>query len=123
MKDYIGNDIAKLFTTKFVWVLLKRLKKIFPQFSLSSLYRALVESHMWYVYVVWDSLSTSKIESLQHFEGRAVMIHTSMIKDDWTLSFLAVEQLIEFDRAVMVYKILNKLCPENLLNKFHLRSH
>ena len=36
---------------------------------------------------------------------------------------LSVEQLISFDRAVMVYKIINKLCPENLWSKFNLRFH
>ena len=51
------------------------------------------------------------------------MIHTSRIKDNWTLKILSVEQLIAFDRAVMVYKIVNKLCPENLWSKFNLRSH
>ena len=55
---------------------------------------------------------------------RAVFIfHTSRIKDNWTPKFLSVKQLITFDRAVMVYKIFNKLCPGNLWNKFNLRSH
>ena len=36
---------------------------------------------------------------------------------------LSVEQLITFDRAGMVYKIINKLCPENLWSKFNLKSH
>ena len=51
------------------------------------------------------------------------MIHTSRIKDNCTPKFLAVEQPITFDHSVMVYEILNKLCPENLWNKYHLRSH
>ena len=51
------------------------------------------------------------------------MIHTPRIKDNWTHKFLAMEQPITFDRAVMVYKIFNKLCLEDVWNKFQLRSH
>ena len=51
------------------------------------------------------------------------MIQTSRKKDSLAPMLLAVEQLITFDRAVMVYKIFNKLCPENLRNKHHLWSH
>ena len=51
------------------------------------------------------------------------MVHTSRIEDDRTPNFLAGKQLITFDRVVMVYTIFNKLCSENIWNKFHLRSH
>ena len=75
---------------------LKRLKNIFSQSSLSNVYRALVESNMRYADVIWGNLSNSKIESLQRLQDRI--------------------------KSVMVYKILNQLCPENLRSKFHLRS-
>ena len=103
---------------------LRRLKGILPQSSLSNVYRALIETHIRYSDVVWGSLSNSKIEFLQRLQNRAVsMIQTSRKKDDWTPEFLAVEQLIAFDRAVMVCEIFNKLCSENLWNKYHLRFH
>ena len=103
---------------------LRRLKSILPQSSLNNVYRALIESHMRYADEIWGSLSNSKIESLQRLLDRTVsMIHTSRIKDSWIPKFLAVQQLITFDRAVMVYKIFNKLCPEHLWNKYHQRSH
>ena len=51
------------------------------------------------------------------------MIDTARIKDDWSKNFLQVKQLITFDRSVMAYKIMNRLCPENLWNKFQRRSH
>jgi len=41
------------------------------------------------------------------------MIDTSGIKDNWRPKFLVIEQRITFDRAAMVYKIFNKLCPQN----------
>ena len=64
------------------------------------------------------------VESLQCLQDRTVsMIHTTRIKDNWTPKFLAVKQFIAFDRVVVIYKIFNKLCPENIWNKYHLRSH
>ena len=58
------------------------------------------------------------------FQDRAIsIIDTARIKDDWSKNFLQVKQLITFDRSVMTYKIMNRLCPENLWNKFQRRSH
>ena len=86
--------------------------------------QALIESHIRYADTIWSSLSKTKVEFLQRHQDRAVsLIHTSRIKDNWTPKFLSVLQLITFDRAVIVYKIFNKLCPENLWYKFTLRSH
>ena len=103
---------------------LRRLKSILPPSSLTNVYRALIESHTRYADVIWGSLSNTKIKFLQSLQDRAVsMIYTSRIKDNWTPKFLSVKQLITFDRAVMVYKIFNKLCPENLWKKFNQRSH
>ena len=103
---------------------LRRLKSILPQSSLSNVYRAPTESHTTYADVILGSLSNTKIEFLQRPQDRAVsMIHTSRINDNWTPKFPSVQQLLTFDHAVMVYKIFNKLCPENLWNKFNLRSH
>ena len=102
---------------------LRRLKSILSHSSLRNVYRALVKSHSRYADVIWGSLSNTKIEFRQRLQDRAAsMIHTSRIKDNWTPKFLSVKQLITFDRAVMGYKIFGKLCPENLWNKFNLRS-
>ena len=89
-----------------------------------NVYRALVESHIRYADVIWGSVSNSKMESLRRFQDRAIsIIDTARIKDDWAKNFLQVKQLITFDRSVMTYKIMNRLCPENLWNKFQRRSH
>ena len=63
------------------------------------------------------------MEWLQRFQDRSIsIIDTTRIKDDWK-NFLQVKQLITFDRSVMTYKIMNRLCPENLWSKFQRRSH
>ena len=98
---------------------LKSLKNIVPQSQLSNVYRALVESHIRYADVIWGSISNSKIESLQRFQDRAISINDiARIKDDWSKNLSTVKQLIMFDRSVMTYKIMNRLCPQNLWNKF-----
>ena len=64
------------------------------------------------------------MESLQRFQARDIsIIDAARIKDDWSKNFLQVKQLITFDQSVMTYKIMNRLCPENLWNKFQRRSH
>ena len=64
------------------------------------------------------------MDSLQRFQDRAIsIIDTARIKEDWSNNFVQVKQLITFDRSVMTYKIMNRLCPENLWNKFQRRSH
>ena len=45
------------------------------------------------------------------------MIENARIKDEWSSNWLSVENLIRFDRSVMAYRILNKLCPESLWDK------
>ena len=51
------------------------------------------------------------------------MIHTCRIKDNMTPNFLAIKELIAFDNPTIVYRVFNKLCPENIGNKFHQRSY
>ena len=84
----------------------------------------LAESHIRYADVIKGDVSNSKMESLQRFQDRALsIIDTALIKDDWSKNFLQVKQLISFDRSVMTYEIMKRLCPENHWNKFQRRSH
>ena len=55
--------------------------------------------------------------------GQQFMVKLGTILPDLKVCCLLRGQLITFDRAGMVYKIFNKLCPENLWNKFNLRSY
>ena len=42
-------------------------------------------------------------------------------KDEWSSNWLSVENLTRFDRSAMEYKILNKLSPDSLWNKYQCR--
>ena len=102
---------------------LKKLKSILPQSKLGSVYFAIVESHLLYADVIWESLPTRKIEILQRLQNRAqLIIESARVKDNWSCDWLKVCNLISFDRLVMIYKIMSNLIPESLWDKFELRS-
>ena len=102
---------------------LKKLKNVVPQLQLYNVYYALVESHLRYADVIWGSLSKKKLAALQRLQDRACsIISNARIKDNWSSSWLNVENLFRYDRTVMTYKIVNRLCPESLWNKYHPRS-
>ena len=102
---------------------LKRLKNILPQSQLSSVYYALVESHLRYGDVIWGSFCITKLAALQRLQAQACSITKSTkIKDHWSCSRLNVENIIHYDRSVMNYKVINRLCPENLFDKYLPRS-
>ena len=103
---------------------LKRLKNILPQSQLCSVYYALVESHLRYGDVIWGSLCKTKLTALQRLQSRAwSIIENAKIKDHWSSSWLNVENIILYDRNVMTYKIVNRLSPENLFDKYLPRSY
>ena len=87
--------------------------------QLDNVYRALIESHLRYANVIWGSIPSSKIKILQNLQDRArTIIERARIKDAWSYNWLNVEQLIKFDRSTMTYKIMNRMCPESLWDKF-----
>ena len=102
---------------------LKKLKNVVPQSQLCNVYYALIESHLRYADVIWGNLSKTKLAALQRLQDRAYsIISSARIKDSWSTSWLNVENLFRYDRNVMTYKIMNRLCPETLWDKFQLRS-
>ena len=102
---------------------LKKLKNIISQSQLMEVYYALVESHLRYANVVWGSLSDTKMEALQRLQTRAFDISdSSRFKGSWERRSLNVNQVINFDRSLMTYNIVNNLCPEILQNKCQERS-
>ena len=63
---------------------LKKLKTVLPQSILCDVYRALFESHLRYGNVVWGSLSSTKLQTLQCLQNRALsIIESAKFKDPW----------------------------------------
>ena len=72
---------------------------------------------------LWGKLSNTKLDHLQRLQNRArTLIEGSKLKDGWRCNWLSVSNLIKFDRAVMIYKIINGLCPNNLKGRLATRS-
>ena len=87
---------------------LKKLMRIVPQSQLVNIYHALVESHLRYA---------------KRLQNRArSIIERANIKDQWSEDWLTVEKLINFDRSVMTYKMMNKICPESLWDVYKTRN-
>ena len=101
----------------------RKVKKISQQSKLLDVYRALVERHLRYASVVWGALPSTKLSTLQKYQNRAFnLIESSKIKDAYNRNVLDMRELMLFDQAVMMFKIVNILCPEGLQNKFIERS-
>ena len=101
---------------------LRKLKDVLPQSKLCDVYHARFESHIRYGNFVWGSISSSELQALQRLQNRALsIIERARFKDTWPKKWLSVVNLIRFDRCVMVYKIVNKQCPESLWNMFQQR--
>ena len=87
------------------------------------MYKALLESHLRYSDELGGSLSNTKLDHLQRLQTRArTLIESSRLKDGWSCNWLSVSNLIIFDRAVMIYKIMNGLCPDNLRGRLVTKS-
>ena len=125
------NDLAPTYLTEMFSRLSDTCKRelrntrsdLVLQSQLVNIYHALVESHLRYANVVWGSLSNTKLEALQRLQNRAhSIIERAKIKDQWSGDWLTVEQLINFDRSVMTYKMMNKICPESLWDTYRTRN-
>ena len=102
---------------------LRKLRNILPQSKVCNVYQAVVESHLRYADVIWGSLLQTKLRTLQRLQNRAKkIIRNARHKDNWSENWMSVENLFRFDRSVMTYKILNKISPESLWDKFDQRS-
>ena len=102
---------------------LRRLKNILPQSKLDQVYKALLDSHLIYSDEIWGKLSNTKLDHVQRLQNRArKLIEGSRLKDGWRCNWLSVSNFIKFERAVMIYKIINGLCPDNLKGRLTTRS-
>ena len=100
-----------------------KLKDILPQSKLDQVFKALLESHLRYSDEPLGKLSNKKLDHLQRLQNRArTPIEGSRLKDGWRCNWLSVSNLIKFDRAVLIYKIISGLYPDNLKGRLATRS-
>ena len=101
----------------------QKLKNIQTQSELYQVHKALFESHLRYRDEIGSNLSNTKLQHLQRLQTRAkTLIETSRLKDGWRCNWLSVSSIIQFDRAVMIYTIVNFLWSDNLRGRLVYRS-
>ena len=104
---------------------MKELKGILPvpQSMLFQVYKALIESHLRYADVDWGSLSNTNTTALQRLQNCEFdIIQASKIKDSFIRPTFSIDQMLQFDWSVVMFKIINKICTESLHDKFAARS-
>ena len=92
---------------------------------LITLYQSLVESRLRYCNTVWGNCGLTLKNKLQSLQNRAARVVTrtkyGCVEPDQLLKnlrWLNVQQLIDFDTAVMVHKSINNKAPRYLKSLF-----
>ena len=133
--DYIGLVIdEKLSWEEYIKSLCKKISSAvtairhvnyLPQNTLITLCYSLVESRLQYCNTVWGNCNNSLKANLQRIQNRAARIipHTKYGSVDSEallkkLGWLNVQQLIDCNTAVMVYKSINNTTPSYLSECF-----
>ena len=129
--DYIGLVIdEKLSWEEYIKSLCKNISSAvtdirhvnyLPQNTLIILYHSLVESRLQYRSTVWGNCNKSLKANFQRIQNRAARIITRTKYDSVDseaflkkLGWLNVQQLIDFNTAVMVHKSINNTVPSYL---------
>ena len=117
--------------------ILKRIKPFLSQENLITLYKSIVEPYLSYCCIVWDSISDTLANNLQKLQNRAARIITGAsyyrrsadIRHE--LGWLSLVHMRQHHKAIMMFKVVNGLCPtylsdmftfNNSLNDYSLRS-
>ena len=99
------------------------LKNILTQYKLDQVHKVVFGSHLIYSDELRGNLLRTKLQHIQRPQNRAkTLIENSRFKDGWKCNWLSISNTIQFDKEVMVYTILNGLCPDNLEERLVLRS-
>ena len=133
--DYLGLIIdEKLSWVDYVSTLTKKISSavaaiknvnFLPRKTLITLYQSLVESRLRYCNTVWGNCGLTLKSKLQSLQNRAALVVTrtkyGCVEPDQLLKnlrWLNVQQLIDFDTAVMVHKSINNKDPPYLTSLF-----
>ena len=69
------------------------------------------------------ALSSTKLSTVQKCQNRGFnLIESSRIEITYKTRILDVRELMMFDRVVMIFKVVNELCPQGFQNKVIERS-
>ena len=107
---------------------LRHTKSFLPPTSLKTLYTGIVEPHFRYCCSVWGCTGSTDITQLQKLQSRASRIITNSSFDTPSRPLIAelgwqtIEELIDNESKIMVFKSLNDLALQYLCNLFTKNS-
>ena len=133
--DYLGLIInEKLSWVDYVSTLTKKISSavvalknvnFLPRKTLITLYQRLVESRLRYCNTVWSNSGLTLKNEFQSLQNRAARVVTrtkyGCVEPDQLLKnlrWLNVQQLIDFDTAVMIHNSINNKAPPYLTSLF-----
>ena len=108
--------------------IIKYCKRFLPFDTLKCLYNSTVDPHFRYCCPVWGVAGVSEINHLQKLQNRAARIITSSRYDAPSKMFIkqlrwrTMEEMIQYESRVMVYKLVNGLAPQYLQGIFTRNS-
>ena len=107
---------------------IKYTKNFIPRSCLNNLYRSIVEPYFRYCCSVWGCSSSTEKDRLQKLQDRAARIitgssiNTSALPLIENLGWTTIEELISYERKVLVSKASNSLAPQYLTELFSRNS-
>ena len=107
---------------------LKYAKKLLPKYTLSQMYRGIVEPHFRYCCSVWGGCGDSRLLMLQKLQNRAARIVTNSSYDTLAANLIkelkwpTVHDMIKQETATIVFKSINGLAPTYLSTLFTRNS-
>ena len=104
---------------------IKRSRQCITVDSTTALYRTLIEPYLRYCCNVWGSCGNALLHRLQTLQNRAVHVITNTSHENADhelllnhLDLLSVEQIIQFDKLCVIYKMVNGLAATNTMDLF-----
>lgn len=123
-KDHTKKICKKISSNLFM---LSKLRPLTNTETRKMFYDAHIRSHIDYVSTVWDGCSGAGLKRLNSLQRRAAkLVHPGKdISADQKLQELGILPLtshLKFNKAILMYKVIHKPCPEYMRNKFTILS-
>ena len=124
--EHIAKTVVSICLQKLVQI--NRIKHLLDKKTILLLTNSFVFSKLYYCSTVWSNTSKHNINKLQLVQNFAARVVLGLKKFDHisqaikSLNWLPVNDRIYLNDAVMMYKCINKLVADYLIEKFTLRS-
>ena len=124
------KDHIKALSTKISKAIsfLKYSKTFLTPDTLKTLYTGIVESHLRYCCSVWEGCGATERKLLEKLQNRAakILTNSSIDADAWpllnTFGLKTIQDMIDMETTIMVFKALNSLAPKYLPELFKRNS-